>query len=161
MKKILIIFFLIFAVKLSAQSLWWVDTTSTGIEKKVWLSGIDGLSKDGKLNYSPLPVKGTFTINYSVSTNIKTLVDTSSAGIDSLIFGFTSKHIGINNDESGGVVDSTTLLISKVSTFTPGVTYPLYATESLPLDWAVTKIYFKWSTQATPKANKKSRFIVN
>jgi hypothetical protein len=93
------------------------------------------------------------------STNIYTKTGTSVAALDSATFGFTSRHIGVNNDESGSAIDSTTMYISTTSAFSAGTTFKLYAGESLPLDYTCTKLYFKFGS--TAKASKSYRFIVN
>lgn len=93
------------------------------------------------------------------STNFYVKEGNTIAAIDSVVFGFTSVHIGINNDESGVKVDSTTMYISTSSLFTASTTYVLYANERLSLNFGTTKLYFKFGN--TAKANKAYRFIVN
>jgi hypothetical protein len=102
---------------------------------------------------------GDQTTQSKSSSNFYTKIGTSVAALDSTTFGFTSRHIGINNDESGSIVDSTTMYISTTSAFSAGTTFKIYAGENLPLDYTCTKLYFKFGS--TAKANKSYRFIVN
>ena len=74
MKKIiLILLFSFLSIPLFAQSIWWVDTTSAGVERKVYLGDYDSVRTSGGLNFGRLPIKAT------ISGTI------SAEGIDSLI----------------------------------------------------------------------------
>lgn len=55
MKKILFILFICFAVKLSAQNIWFIDTTAAGVEKRVYLGTMDQL-RNGTW-FAPMPVQ--------------------------------------------------------------------------------------------------------
>lgn len=131
--------------------------TAVGVSAQSALRAYD---TNGAITWVRVTPDGYLLATQSGSTNFYALADTSVADTTTISFGFTSKKIGINNDETGGVVDSTTLRISTTNAFGLNTTYLLYAGESLSLDYATTAVYIKWG-KTTLYANKKSRFIVN
>ena len=109
MKRIfLILLFLIFSVPLMAQSIWWVDTTATGAEKKVYLGNFDTELTSGGLRFAKLPVK----LDGSVSAYLS-LKNSSSVPLDSVgsftgtaesTKGYSSLTITVRADSSGSYV---------------------------------------------------------
>ena len=121
-------------------------------------SGLDSLEVTGNAIQAN-QTNGNQITQLKSPSNFYALRDTSAADTTTVTFGFTSRHIGIKNDETGSV-DSTTLFISTVNTFDADKTYQLLGGESLSLDFAATALYIKWGA-TTLYANKKCRFIVN
>lgn len=77
-KLILFLIFICFSVPIFGQSIWWVDTTATGEERKIYLGDYDSIRTNGGINFGRLPVKAT--ISGAVSAE----------GIDSLITEITA-----------------------------------------------------------------------
>jgi hypothetical protein len=68
--KTFIILFLLLSISLTAQSLWWVDTTATGEEKTVYLGNFDSEIISGGMRFRGLPVRilGGSTIEFAIDT---------------------------------------------------------------------------------------------
>lgn len=88
------------------------------------------------------------------SPNLKTVTGVSVAGVDSLVFGFTSQSITIINDSPA----SDTMFISNASTFPAGSTIKRYSEEGGTFRLAWTKLYFKFGT--IPASGKLLRIEV-
>ena len=87
MKKIiLILLFSFLSIPLFAQSIWWVDTTSAGVERKVYLGDYDSVRTSGGLNFGRLPVKATISGAVSVGNidSLVTEITTLNISVDSL-----------------------------------------------------------------------------
>lgn len=105
MRKLLIFLFFLFSAPLFAQQIWWVDTTSTGLQKKVYLGNFGDEITDTGFRYAKLPVKidGSISAYLSSSNSSSTPLDSAGSftGTAESTEGFSSLTISILADSAG------------------------------------------------------------
>ncbi|MFA4916914.1 MAG: hypothetical protein WC560_09620 [Syntrophales bacterium] len=79
-KKILVLTFFMLSLPMFAQQLWYIDTTATGIEKRVFVGNFQNGYNSGGINMGKLPIQGQLQSQVMPVISFATYIDTIKVG---------------------------------------------------------------------------------